>query len=213
MAAGVAMEASRTNNNKRQQALRELLDLARKEALARVREFRKEQEEEATPLLSDELDTARSLADVETHASLIERAEYRLKAITAAFNHIEQGRYGVCEECGEEIPLARLQILPFAVCCVDCQTKRNRRLWAGEGYFDAPSRHLWSLPEEVDESFEKQGGGLGPEDQIMVHDTSPFGPEVEELDPMNPPPTARRRGRPKKREKEPLEIPPSGLRP
>jgi len=115
-------------------------------------------------------------------------------------------------ECGEEIPLARLQVLPFVAYCVGCQTKRNHEARHGESDFDEPSRYLWSLPEEVDESLEKLGRTLGPEEQIMVRDTSPFGPEVGELEQMNPAPTARRRGRPRKREKEPPEIQPSGLR-
>lgn len=201
------MEATgRTNDGKRQQALRELLNHARNQALARVREFRREQDEDATPPPSDELDTARSLADVETHASLIERAEYRLKAIAAAFDRIDRGRYGFCEECGDDIPIERLKILPFAAYCVDCQTKRNHRLRPGEGYVDEPSRYLWSGPEELDESIEKQESLTGPEEQIMVRDRSPFGPEVGEFEQMEPAPTARRRGRPRKKDREPPEI-------
>jgi DnaK suppressor protein len=44
----------------------------------------------------------------------------KLKQIDEALAKIENGTYGICEECGEEIPLARLKILPFAKLCVDC---------------------------------------------------------------------------------------------
>lgn len=44
----------------------------------------------------------------------------KLKQIDEALSKIENGTYGICEECGEEIPLARLKILPFAKLCVDC---------------------------------------------------------------------------------------------
>lgn len=173
---------------------------ARNQALARLREFRQDQEADNTPQPSDELDNARSLADVETHASLIERAEYQLKAIDAAFNRLERGRYGFCEECGDDIPLARLKILPFAAYCVDCQTKRNQRFRPGAGNVDEPSRHLWTIPEEMDESLERQDSLVEPEEQIIVHDREPFGPEIGEFEQLTPVATARRRGRPRKRE-------------
>ena len=194
------MEQSRARETNRNDALTAILRHARNESLARVRELREEQEADVTAPPSDELDVARSLADVETHASLIERAEYRLKAIDAAFNRVERLRYGLCNECDEEIPLKRLEILPFAAYCVDCQNKRNHRLRPGEGYIDEPSRYLWTMPEEMDESLEKQDSLTSPEEQIIVHEESPFGPELGEFEQLTPVATARRRGRPKKRE-------------
>jgi Prokaryotic dksA/traR C4-type zinc finger len=97
-----------------------------------------------------------------------------LKAIDA-FNRLERSRYGLCEGCGDEIPLERLKILPFAAYCVDCQTKRNHVLRPGEGYVDEPSRYLWTTPEEMDESLERQDSLVGPEEQIIVHERDPAG--------------------------------------
>ncbi|HVN91124.1 MAG TPA: TraR/DksA family transcriptional regulator [Candidatus Binataceae bacterium] len=184
----------------RRNALGDVLRHARNQSLARIRELRGEQEADVTAPPSDEMDVARSLADVETHASLIERAEFQLKAIDAAFSRLERGRYGLCEECGEEIPLVRLKLLPFAAFCVDCQTKRNRQRRVGEGSIDEPSRYRWAPPEEMDESLEKQDALMAPEEQIIVHDEGPFGPEVGEFEQTVPVATARRRGRPKKRD-------------
>jgi len=195
------MQRLQPTDDDRLEALRKILSHERNEALARVREFRKEQEEDVSPLPSDELDAARSLADVETHASLIERAEYRLKAIDAAFSRIERGCYGICDECGENIPIDRLKVLPFAGYCVDCQAKRNRQLRPGEGSIDEPSRHLWAVPEEVDESMEKEEEVTQPEEQLAVHDQRPLGPEVGEFEQLPPVPTARRRGRVKRRDR------------
>ena len=189
-----------TTGSERVQSLRNLLNHQRNEALARVRDLRKAQEEDATPPPGDEQDAARTLADVETHAGLIERAEYQLKAIAAAFSRLERGLYGICEECGEEIPAARLTALPFAAYCVDCQSKRNQRLRPGEGDVDEPSRHVWTLPEEMDESLEKQDALMEPEERLIVHDQRPSGPEVGEFEQLPPTPTARRRGRPRKSE-------------
>ena len=52
-----------------------------------------------------------------------ERVE-RIKAAKAA---LEAGTYGVCVECGAEIPEGRLRALPDAARCVPCQTAFNRR--------------------------------------------------------------------------------------
>ncbi len=187
----------------RVQALKDLLTRLRGETLARVRDLRALQDADALAPPSDELDVARSLAEVETHAALIERAEYRWKAIEAAFGRLERGRYGICEECGEGIALERLKVLPFAAYCVDCQAKRNEARKPGEGAVDERSGSLWEVPEEVDESLEKQDALAGPEEGLVVHEEKPFGPEIGEFEQLTPVPTARRRGRVKKKEVPP----------
>src|SRR5208282_6202135 len=96
-------------NDVRLNDLRKILARARNEALARVRVLRKEEQEDAAELPADELDVARSLEDQETEAGLIERCEYQLKAIDAALSRLERGRYGICEKCKREIPVARLK--------------------------------------------------------------------------------------------------------
>ncbi len=128
-----------------------VLDRAREAALARIQVLRKEAEEDAVELPADGLDVARSLEDVETVAGLIERYEYRLKAIDDAFSRLERGHYGICEECRQEIPTRRLRTVPFAACCLDCQKKRNELRRPGEGDVDEPSRHVWTPPEELNE--------------------------------------------------------------
>jgi len=179
------------------ESLGEILNRARNETLARVRDYRRQQEQDAVPLPADDLDAARSLADVETHASLIERAEYRLKAIDAAFSRLERRLYGLCDQCGEEIPVERLRALPFAACCVDCQEKRDRRVRPGQGAIDGPSRHVWAIPQEMDESLEKQDSVGQPEERLGVRSGDPFDREVGEFGQLPPAPTAGRRGRPR----------------
>jgi RNA polymerase-binding protein DksA len=160
--------------NGRNDSLREFLNHERNLALARVREYRTAQEGEALPPPSDELDAARTLADVETHASLIERAEERLRAIDFALNLLERGRYGKCAKCGEEIPLERLKAVPFAAYCVDCQQRRNHARRVGEGKVDEPFAHQWNLPEEMAESTEASHDEFIP--------VSEEGPAEEEPD-------------------------------
>lgn len=47
--------------------------------------------------------------------------EVRLKRIENALSALEQGRYGICRECGYPIGRGRLEALPEAPFCVDCQ--------------------------------------------------------------------------------------------
>ena len=43
-----------------------------------------------------------------------------IQAIQAALERIDQGSYGVCANCGEDIGEARLKVVPEATRCVDC---------------------------------------------------------------------------------------------
>ena len=47
----------------------------------------------------------------------------QIDQIERALNKIDNGTYGVCEDCGGEIPGARLEALPFATQCVECKRK------------------------------------------------------------------------------------------
>jgi RNA polymerase-binding transcription factor len=199
-AGGAIMSARQKNSSKRLEDLRKLLIRSRKETLARVRMLRGDQDADEVPPPADELDIARSLADVETHASLIDRAEERLKDIDAAMARLETGSYGICQECGEDIPLERLNALPFTLFCVDCQSKRNRGHTAGAGNLSRSMRKRWTIPPEMDETEEHTDTMLAPEEDLSVHDDSPFGPTEDDL--TAEPGPSRRRGRPRKRPRE-----------
>jgi len=57
--------------------------------------------------------------------ALIQLKMEMLKQIDAALRRLEDGSYGDCFECGAEIAQARLQALPFAVRCRDCEQSRE----------------------------------------------------------------------------------------
>lgn len=54
---------------------------------------------------------------------LMEAEEGTLGRIEAALERIEDGTYGVCEECGVKIPKKRLNAIPFAAMCVKCASQ------------------------------------------------------------------------------------------
>lgn len=57
--------------------------------------------------------------------ALIQMKAETLNKINEALARLEEGRYGLCFECAEEIAEARLRALPFAVRCKDCEEARE----------------------------------------------------------------------------------------
>jgi DnaK suppressor protein len=43
-----------------------------------------------------------------------------LRKVERALNRVDDGTYGLCESCGQPIPVARLEVLPYATECVTC---------------------------------------------------------------------------------------------
>lgn len=72
-------------------------------------------------------DTATETYDRELDYTLEENSEHVLAEIDAALERIENGTYGTCTNCGEQIPEERLEALPWATLCIECQRDRERR--------------------------------------------------------------------------------------
>ncbi|HKL86049.1 MAG TPA: TraR/DksA family transcriptional regulator [Treponemataceae bacterium] len=51
----------------------------------------------------------------------------RMRLIDSAITRIEQGKYGVCMKCSKKIPRERLQAIPYALMCIECQSADERR--------------------------------------------------------------------------------------
>ena len=71
---------------------------------------------------ADENEFASRIVEVGMHLTLRRRLEERRREIEAALKRMDTGVYGVCEECGDEIGLARLNANLTAQLCVHCQT-------------------------------------------------------------------------------------------
>ena len=57
--------------------------------------------------------------------ALIQMKSETLVKIEEALNRLEEGTFGYCFECGDEISERRLRALPFAVRCKDCEEERE----------------------------------------------------------------------------------------
>ena len=73
------------------------------------------------------IDIAQSLEQLGRDASLQEVERRELLAIERALAKMASGSFGVCEECSEEIPFKRLQVVPEARLCALCQTYEERQ--------------------------------------------------------------------------------------
>lgn len=62
--------------------------------------------------------------EVENH--ILHSEEYYVEKIATALSRIEEGTYGRCESCGNEIPVARLEAKPSASLCVNCQERKEK---------------------------------------------------------------------------------------
>lgn len=74
----------------------------------------------------DSYDDAQESADDAVVSQLAQSESRELRAIENALERMREGNYGVCEECGHNIPMARLQALPYAILCVGCQRGMER---------------------------------------------------------------------------------------
>ena len=66
-----------------------------------------------------------SVIDLSEDISLRQLSAHRgtLLKIDEALRKLDEGTYGICEDCGEAINEGRLKVLPFAIYCVECQEK------------------------------------------------------------------------------------------
>ena len=67
------------------------------------------------------VDAALGAAQDEISSQLAEVESRELANIERALVRIKSGTYGECEICGNKIPVARLNALPYATSCIECQ--------------------------------------------------------------------------------------------
>ncbi len=78
----------------------------------------KEGENSADPLDRATLDSGR-----ENSLRFRERESRLIRKIKTALIKMDEGVYGICESCGDDIPLTRLRARPVTAYCIQCKTK------------------------------------------------------------------------------------------
>jgi DnaK suppressor protein len=74
----------------------------------------------------DVIDAALDTAQDEISSQLAEVESRELTSIETALERMRKGDYGRCEACNTAIPLARLQALPYATMCIQCQREAEK---------------------------------------------------------------------------------------
>ena len=110
--------------------LKQMLEERRREIQAEVQGKMRGVREEGTwgGKLNEVLDAVESAeADIQEDLefALVQMKSETLNKINDALVRLEQGSYGNCYECGEEIAEKRLRALPFAVRCKECEEARE----------------------------------------------------------------------------------------
>ena len=97
----------------------------RDELLHRMHRISKKMQRADGPLSQDFAEQATERENEEVLGALGEAGRLELGKINRTLARIETGDYGTCMECGNEIPEARLKVIPNAEYCVNCAEKRS----------------------------------------------------------------------------------------
>ena len=107
--------------------LRTMLEERRRELMhevqGRIRDVRADGNKDRD--VYDEGETSEVDIQDDIEFALIQMKTETLQRINEALNRLEDGTYGYCFECGEEIARPRLRALPFAVRCKECEQARE----------------------------------------------------------------------------------------
>lgn len=81
---------------------------------------------------AEEFDRLQQQLNREVAIRNLDRESKLLKEVRAALKRIDDGTFGVCSRCEEDIPEKRLKAVPWAAYCIRCQETVDRQRAAGE---------------------------------------------------------------------------------
>jgi DnaK suppressor protein len=112
-------------NKERYDMLRRMLEDRRREIQDKLRSLREHLPEEVTTVRDPE---EQSVSDFvrDVDFALMQMKSETLAKIDDALSRLDNGTYGICEDCGEPIAENRLKAVPFAALCRDCQELREQ---------------------------------------------------------------------------------------
>jgi len=118
-----------TMNHSRYAELKRMLEERRQEILDEVQERIRGQRAESvwgkTNEVRDEGESSEADIQEDIEFALIQMKAETLNKVNEALNRLEEGAYGFCFDCGDEISEQRLRALPFAVRCKECEEARE----------------------------------------------------------------------------------------
>lgn len=112
-------------HNKKNKFSKDFIKTCRKNLLLKYQELIGINKKELNFLfedIGDEADIALNVLEQEISRELSDTQRTFIDLILEALEKINKGEYGICEKCGKMISKKRLQALPWAKYCIDCQT-------------------------------------------------------------------------------------------
>jgi DnaK suppressor protein len=116
-----------TTARTRYSELKRMLEDRRRELQAEVQGKMRDVRSDDTKMTEvlDAVESAEADIQEDIEFALVQMKSETLNKVNDALTRLDQGTYGNCFECGEEIAQKRLRALPFAVRCKDCEEAKE----------------------------------------------------------------------------------------
>jgi len=106
--------------------IRQRLLALRKQTTERLHAIEADVHHKKEPVEKDFAEQATQRENDDVLHSLDDEAKQTLIRIDNALQRLQAGEYGICADCGMEIPQQRLRVVPYAELCVACADKSTR---------------------------------------------------------------------------------------
>ena len=126
------------------------LKRSREDTVREISRLRVQLQEKIEPASATDDDAADAAADIYERGktlSLLSSLNAKLHSLDRAIEMVAAGTYGVCEMCGDSIPVERLEIVPEATLCVQCASTVERGANRRSG-FKPYRRRRAEIPDE-----------------------------------------------------------------
>ena len=80
---------------------------------------------DSNEVFADPADRAAAESDRAFTLRIRDRERRLIRKIQATITRIDDGTYGICEECGDDISIARLKARPVTRLCINCKAKQE----------------------------------------------------------------------------------------
>jgi DnaK suppressor protein len=77
----------------------------------------------------DLLDVAATMTAQSGIIGLLNDLKEKQTQIEEAIQRLENGKFGICAHCGEDIKVDRLRAKPYAKYCIKCKENKEQRIW------------------------------------------------------------------------------------
>ena len=89
--------------------------------VAELERFTRQREGIAVERSADQLEEIQAASERTLAVSKLDRDYNQLRSVRAALRRIEEGNFGICQRCDEDIHSKRLAAVPWALFCIRCQ--------------------------------------------------------------------------------------------